>query len=267
MRASFFRASLISGAFAASLAFGQDVNYYLAYGDVAFASKNGSAVGTELKACNDPFGLSTIKLRLMAKRVGGTGDTFATGGVMFAFDRALKSASNYTNAAAFGAAQTEKVINSWSAVWGRNLPGKTSTGELTAVDILPSGAWAYSGSAGDGTTQRPIGMWSEFGFAPGTSLYLELNKPVMLVEFTLGLDDSRLFSQPGFCWGDAENQTGLNIFGTASASSRFTYLGSSTGSAGQRTPKKYGLFTSIPEPASMLTLGGALVAFARWRRK
>jgi len=240
----------------------QDVRYWLAYGDVNFASSNGRPIGSELRAGSTPMGLSAFKIRVMAERVGGSNDTFGVGGIMLGIDWASKNAGNYVNRSAFEAAQTNKIIHSELVGWGKGLPGKSNSGEFTSVDVTPTENLRYSGSAGPGTSERPIGLWLSFGFGSGKNLYLEPNKPVMLAEIFLGIDTARMASTA--IWGDDPKESGLQLFGAENATSRFTYLGDPSGSGTLRAPKKYVL--AIPEPASLVALGGALVAFGRRRR-
>lgn len=263
MKLSTLQTSTILAIALSNSALAQEVSYYLAYGDNGFATMNGRKVGDELIGGSSPSGLMSFKIRVMAKRVGGTTDAFGAGGIMLGLDWANKNAANYTSEAAYKGAQTNQIINSESVVWGKNLPGKTDTGELTTVDLVPIGKMNYSGSAGAGTSERPIGLWQAFHFGAGLNLHLELNKPVMLAEFLLGISQTQMASTA--IWGDDPKESGLQIFGAENASTRFTFLGPTTGSGALRAPRKYIL--AIPEPASMLTLGGALVAFARRCRR
>lgn len=247
------------GAVAAANA--QDVNYWLAYGDADFANKNSAAVGAELKEMNFADGLGSIKVRLMVTGVKGA--KYGAGGTFLGLDWASKNAGNYSNEAAYKTAQTHGVINSQSVVWSKGLAGKDNSDGDTTVDVSPLGSLAYSGAAGAGTTERPIGMWQAYGFGTGLNLFVDGGASMMLGEFTLGIDQAKLMGKGKY--GDDANETGLMLFGAASAANRFNYLGATSGTAALRASKKYGL-QAVPEPATMVALGGALVAFARRRR-
>jgi len=252
-------------ALTSSLSFSQDVNFWLAYGNAGFAALNSAAVGSELKPCNLPE-FRRLSVQLKVTNLTSEGKIYGAGGTFLAFDRAVKNAGNYSNYSAFLAASTEKMMELANMKWAKGLPGRTNSGEETTVDLLPSGSMAFSGSAGEGTSLRPIGIWQAFGFGADLNLYLAPGASATLGEFEFIYHGLNVFSPFGFCWGDTPSETGINLFGTADASSRFNYLGSPSGMGGLRQEKKYGMITNIPEPTSLAPVGVALVCLVRRRR-
>lgn len=215
------------------------VRYWLSYQDANAAALNAKSVGDELRQTVIVLGLSSITVGVMAT---ATSDgLYDSGGVMFCFDSAYTNGTGkYASKAAWDAATLDQVFNlaslgSANLTWGKQLPGVNAGGFNVLVDAVPKGASAYSGSAGDGTSTRPAGVWAPFWFGSGNRLNLIAGQTVMLAAIKVSVDVSQLYLFGNYGWVDYE--TGLMIFGLPGADSRSTFLTGTNGSVPAITSK------------------------------
>ena len=248
---------------AVSAANAQNVNFWLSYQDANTATKNGKAIGDELKGTSLVLGLSEMWVGIMATSTADA--TYGAGGVMMTFDTVnTNGTGKYANKAAWDGATTDKVLNMdsfASANWapGKTLPGVDGGGTDLDVDVSALGAAAYSGTAGAGSSVRGGGVWAGFGFGTGNSLKMTSGTTVMLYKARLTINQANLALKANATYG------GLGLFTLTNAASRTTYLGSTTGT-GQGTSKAYNI-TAAPEPGTMIAIAAGLAAVAARRRR
>jgi len=241
----------------ASVATAQDIKFWLAHSDSAWAQKNGAKVGDELKAVNDVTGFQSIN-------VTSEGRKYGAGGIMFAFDSAVTGAKNYVNRTAFEATQLDKISNFKSITWNSGPPGCYEDCNLPYP--APLGPLGFSGVAGADESLRPIGLWQAFGFGTGMNLFVPAGGTEYLAEVTMDVDTNKLWRRPDQTYGDDPEETGLMMFGQPnSANSRHCYLGASSGT-GRYPTTKYALM-AVPEPGTSLILALGLGSLLKRRTK
>lgn len=247
----------------AALGQAQDLRFWLAYSDKAWAEQNGAKVGDELKLKSNVTGRTQIKFKLMVSEVAGKGATYGAGGTMLAFDTAVTGAKNYANKAAFDAARRDKILDFLSVAWYKGPPGCYEP--CDHFDIAPLGSMAYCGIAGAGETLRPIGIWQAYGFGTAQNLFIDSMSTQFLGEFSMIVDTNRLWRLPGQTYGDDADEAGIFLPSLGfSAANRFNYLGATSGT-GKGPSMKYA-FTAVPEPTTALTLAAGLGLLRRRSR-
>ena len=261
--------SLAFGAVAAANA--QNVTYSYVYlgGNAAIEALNGLSVGMEIPSTLlvSP-GASSFKAGLKVMNNTATDARYGAGGLMLCFDSATTGSTNYANQAAAVAAGVHKKLNFSNLKYAGesgagladvakvdNLGGDAGTGGVTSLNKN------YSGSNNAGSTLRPIGIWSAHNYGTGLNLSLPAGGSAILASM-----DVDVLLANGDTYGDGGSETGMMIYGRTNAPTRHTYQGATSGT-GQNTQSKSYKIQAVPEPATMLALGGALAAFARRRRK
>lgn len=227
----------------------QNVKYYLAYGDATCATQNARSINDELRTDipTNLVGLTNFKVRVMAQ--GLVAGDYAAGGIMVSLDSGVTNGTtSFANKAAFDSAAVAKVLSMSDLlipnfVLGTGLPGKNSEGAAISVNALPISSPKFSGTLGDGTSLRPIGIWANFGFGIGNSLSLPAGTTVALADLNLTVDQAKLALQPGGIFSD------LGIFGYRNGATRTTFLGPTNGLA-QGSTKLYSISSKAKKRVS-----------------
>lgn len=262
--------SLAFGAVAAANAQNVTFSYVYLGGNAAIEALNGLSAGMELPSTLLVApGSSSFKMGVKASNNTATDARYGAGGLMLCFDSATTGNSNYASQAAAVAAGVHKKANMSNLKYA----GESGSGLADVAKVDNGGNDAgtggitslnknYSGSnTATATTFKPIGIWSAHNFGTGLNLSLIAGGSAILASMDVDLSMAN-----GDTYGDDAGETGLMIYGRQGAPTRHTYLGATSGT-GQNTSSKIYKVQAVPEPATMLALGGALAAFARRRRK
>jgi hypothetical protein len=209
----------------------QDVRFYLAYGDVATANRNGSSVGAELKT-SAPFRVGPIGSRsvvsLWVVNTSSRRLTYGGGEIFVGVDR--RSASG-TKTSAFalggqGRLSTDRFFNLAAGLSGVNNKGATTT-----ANVSPLGN-SFSGSGEAGTSVRSFGSSMGFGFGLGVSVVIASGQRVRLADVPI----QNLTLLLGQTYG-ANTDNGITLNGFSGAVRGANFLGLDRGGWARATVK------------------------------
>ncbi len=243
-----------------------NVEFYLGYGNAAFAQLNGAAVGAKLNSnVLVPAPGGTFTVSLFARQTASSQGKYAGGAVFLGFGQAVGTAGNYANQAAAEAAAPAPIsFASDFSNRASGVDGLTNADDAASVNYEKIGSTSFSREFGAGSTLRSVGLTEAFGFGTGLNVKIASGSAVRLLD--LVITNKTLGGAGGASWGDASGENGLTINSIANATSRSTYFGTNPRTAGNPGASVKYTLTAVPEPGTMLAVAAGLAAFARRRR-